>query len=74
MILETVRVINPSGIGTMLINAKDFDPSIHEFPKEKATMVKIAQDAPIPDEADPKSEKTVDAPKKGRPFSKNLKK
>ena len=67
MILETVRVLNPSGIGTMLINAKDFDPSIHELPKEKATMVKIAPDISVPDETDPKSEKTVDAPKKGRP-------
>ena len=65
MILETVRVLNPSGIGTMLINAKDFDPSIHEFPK--TTMVKLATDVPVPAETDPKSEKTVDAPKKGRP-------
>ena len=65
MILETVRVLNPSGIGTMLINAKDFDPSIHEFPK--TTMVKIAPDVYAPDETDSKNEKTVDVPKKGRP-------
>ena len=67
MILETVRVINPSGIGTMLINAKDFDPSIHELFKEKSTMVKIAPDVYAPDETDSKNEKTVDVPKKGRP-------
>ena len=65
MILETVRVLNPSGIGTMLINAKDFDPLIHELPK--TTVVKIAPDVYAPDETDSKNEKTVDVPKKGRP-------
>ena len=67
MILETVRVLNPSGDGHMIINAKDFDPSVHKTIKEKTTMVKVVPDVPIPAETTPEIEKVVDAPKKGRP-------
>ena len=64
MILETVRVVNPSSDTGMLINAIDFDPSIHALynpaPKKK---VEISAE-----------EDVVEVPKKGRPVSKNDKK
>jgi hypothetical protein len=73
MILETVRVLNPSGDGHMIINAKDFDPSVHKTIKEKTTMVKATQEVheTIKPEAVAVEEKTVEAPKKGRPPTKN---
>jgi hypothetical protein len=73
MILETVRVLNPSGDGHMLINAIDFDPSVHKTIKEKTTTDKVVPD--IPEAIKPKAvvveEKSVEAPKKGRPPTKN---
>ena len=78
MILETVRVVNPNSDNGMIINATDFDPKIHTMFEKPIAQAKIDV---IPDESLPVEPDTV-APekevvletKKGRPFSKNLKK
>lgn len=76
MILETVRVINPSGEGYMLINATDFDPSTHQLFKEIPAKIKAIPDEPLPEEPETVApdEEVVSETKRGRPFSKTLKK
>ena len=66
MILETVRVVNPSSDTGMLINAIDFDPAIH---------VLFDSVPPKTVAAEEKEEEDVAAPiRKGRPPIKNNKK
>jgi len=75
MILETVRVVNPSSGDGMLINIQDFDASIHKLFKPIPNAIKsVSVDVVMMDmpEAETTSaqEEYVSATKKGRPFSK----
>lgn len=77
MILETVRVVNPSSDTGMIINASDFDSSIHTlFEKHTArTKVDAIPDGSLSTEEVATDEEAIEAPKKGRPSSsKHLKK
>lgn len=47
MILETMRVHNPSGIGSMLVNVKDYDPKIHKVFVEEVPSEEIVAEAEI---------------------------
>lgn len=75
MILETVRVVNPSSNDGMLINAQDFDASIHKLFKPIPDTIKsmpvdvVMTDIPET-ETTSVQEEYVSASKKGRPFSK----
>ena len=66
MILETMRVLNQSGEGTMLINKTDFDPSIHKIYVEQEAKAVVPEPAVTPPAIE-----TSPAPKKGRPFTKS---
>jgi hypothetical protein len=71
MIIETVRVFNPSGDGFMIINKKDFMEDIHKLWVEAADVV--VEELPVVldgsgNQLDPVTPQNANTIKRGRPF------